>query len=283
MLFRSQLVDKLYFIKRPSQKPQACSLYTFDKWLGRPRAAADSKRDPKPYVEYELIVYKKKYFKMYKSASSHTSVKFKINWKVFLWILLTLSLMTFVGYGLNKVPIFGQFSDTFKQMLGMKDSPLTGISPTGDKQQATQANPFNPSQQPTQQQNSESQETESKINTSDNSKTQYEYDVRRPYDFEYDLTYELQQRPRLAGCIASKNSCSCYTQQATKIDMSVNDCKRYISGDRPFDYFTKEQEQQRQQPQLQQNYTQKAGSQQASDFDREYFSKLQQAKQQGLI
>ncbi|KHF77291.1 phage-related protein [Acinetobacter sp. neg1] len=281
-----QLVDKLYFIKRPSQKPQACSLYTFDKWLGRPRAGADSKRDPKPYVEHELIIYKKKYFAMYKSASSHTSVKFKLNWKIFGWILLTLSLMGVVAYGISSVPIFGQFSSTFKQMLGMEKSPFEDISKLGSgtkepEQQQTESNPQNA--QPTDSHPSASEPTGSSTTANASGQNEYKYDVRRPYDFEYDLTYQIQERPRLAGCIISKKTCSCYTQQATKIDMSQSDCKRYMSGDRPFDYFTKQQDLQRQQAQPQQVYAQKAGTQQASDFDREYFAKIEQAKQQGLI
>ncbi|MCU4377944.1 zonular occludens toxin domain-containing protein [Acinetobacter haemolyticus] len=278
-----QLVDKLYFIKRPSQKPQACSLYTFDKWLGRPRAAADSTKEPKPYVEYELIVYKKKYFKMYKSASSHTSMKFSLNWKIFGWILLTFGLMGIVAYGLNKVPIFGQFSDVFKQMVGLEKSPFEDVSKLGSSNIAEQQHSQPQQQSTTDNPVAASESTGSNATNDSNRQIEYKYDVRRPYDFEYDLTYQIHERPRLAGCIASRNTCSCYTQQATKIDMSQSDCKRYMSGDKPFDYFTKQQEQQRQHVQLQQTYTQKAGTQQATDFDREYFAKLEQAKQQGLI
>lgn len=272
-----QLLDKLYFIKRPAQKPQACSLYVFDKFVGRPRAAADSQRDPKPYVEHQLIIYKKKYFKMYKSASSHTSVKWNLNWKVFAYAIFTLSLMAAAMYGANQIPIFAQFSDTFKQMSGSSPTSLTDIAKPKVTQQTTQSTTGTTTQTDHSQSASEVQAT-----SQDQEQTKYKYDINNPYDQNYEIYYEIQQRPRLAGCIISKRTCSCYTQQATKIDMSQNDCKRYMSGDKPFDYFTKEQE--RHQTQERPTASPVAtGQQQANDFDREYFAKMQQAKQEGLL
>lgn len=273
-----QLIDKLYFIKRPAQKPQACSLYVFDKYLSNPRAGADSNREPKPYIEHRLIVYKKKYFKMYKSASSHTSMKFNLNWKVFGWLLLLLFLIGFTLYGLNKIPFFGQLSNTFKSMTGNGSSIQDigksaliqgGNSSVQNDHQAASSEPISATNVSSEQQN---QTTE---------KIRYQYDVSKPYQQDFKIDYELNERPRLAGCIASKTTCTCYTQQATKIDMSRSDCKRYISGDRPFDYFTKQQQERRQD--IQQNQTQLTGQQQATDFDKEFIAKMQEAKKQGLI
>lgn len=273
-----QLLDKLYFIKRPAQKPQACSLYVFDKYISNPRAGADSTREPKPYVEHRLIVYKKKIFKMYKSASSHTSMKFSINWKVFMWLLLLLSLIGFTLYGINKIPFFGQLSNTFAAMTGQ--SPLEDIG----KNALIQNGSKEPVSQATTDQQTAASEPTTQTQTSNNAdKVRYQYDVSKPYDTNYQIEYELNERPRLAGCIASKKTCSCYTQQATKIDMSYNDCKRYISGDRPFDYFTKQQEQRQQQQQQTAFQQTNIGQQNASNFDQEYIAKMQEAKKQGLI
>lgn len=124
--------------------------------------------------------------------------------------------------------------------------------------------------------------SEVQATSQDQEQTKYKYDINNPYNQNYEIYYEIQQRPRLAGCIISKRTCSCYTQQATKIDMSQSDCKRYMSGDKPFDYFTKEQE--RHQTQERPTASPVAtGQQQANDFDREYFAKMQQAKQEGLL
>ncbi len=108
-----------------------------------------------------------------------------------------------------------------------------------------------------------------------------EYDIRQPYATNYAVSYQVVEKPRLAGCMIMKNNCSCYTQQATKIDMSQSDCKRYMSGDKPFDYFT----QQQQQTQLPQAPTQSQvqNQQSVNQFDAEYFAKMQEAKRQGLI
>ncbi|WP_339352898.1 zonular occludens toxin domain-containing protein [Acinetobacter beijerinckii] len=129
------------------------------------------------------------------------------------------------------------------------------------KQQGTQVNPLNAYQNEQQQ--------------------IFEYDVRKPYDTNYAVSYQVVEKPRLAGCMIFKNTCSCYTQQATKIDMTQTDCKRYMSGDKPFDYFTQQQEQR--QPQQAPMQSQVQNQQSVNQFDAEYIAKMQQAKRQGLI
>ncbi|MCH7382157.1 zonular occludens toxin domain-containing protein [Acinetobacter higginsii] len=111
----------------------------------------------------------------------------------------------------------------------------------------------------------------------------FAYDVRQPYATDYAVSYQVVEKPRLAGCMIMKNKCSCYTQQATKIDMSQSDCKRYMSGDKPFDYFTKQQEQRQLQQAPVQYQAQVQNQQSVQQFDAEYFAKMQEAKRQGLI
>lgn len=108
-----------------------------------------------------------------------------------------------------------------------------------------------------------------------------EYDITQPYTTNYAISYQVVEKPRLAGCMIVKNNCSCYTQQATKIDMSQTDCKRYMSGDKPFDYFT--QQQQQKQPQQAPIQSQVHNQQSVEQFDAEYMAKMQEAKRQGLI
>lgn len=63
------------------------------------------------------------------------------------------------------------------------------------------------------------------------------YDVNKPYDFQPELHYQITEKPVLTGCIQDDKTCKCYTQQATIINLSYKDCKRYMSGDKPFNYF----------------------------------------------
>lgn len=270
-----KLVDKMYFIKRPPQKIQACGVYVFDQYLSNPRAAADSQRDPKKYIEHFVVLYKKKFQRMYVSASSHSSMKFNMSWKVFGYILLFIMIILITVVGITKIPIFSYAVDAFRQLSGQETNALdqlkTGVQPTDSQ------NPF----EPIDQEHAASQPVVAKQQYRTNGNQQYQYDVSRPYDFNPPVMYEIQQRPRLAGCIASKSTCSCYTQQATKIDMSQSDCRRYVSGDRPFDYFAKEQE--RQYSQVQAQTQPVMYNQSAEQFDGEYMARIQEARRQGLL
>lgn len=74
---------------------------------------------------------------------------------------------------------------------------------------------------------------------SENNQNMVKYDITKPYDFDASqYQYEIKQTPILAGCaIDLKNQCNCYTQQMTIIKISKSDCKKYMSGDKPFNPF----------------------------------------------
>lgn len=64
------------------------------------------------------------------------------------------------------------------------------------------------------------------------------YDINKPYDFDASqVEYQILDKPIIVGCMSDANRCQCFSQQGTLIQMSRKDCKRYISGDRPFNYF----------------------------------------------
>jgi hypothetical protein len=304
-----QLIDKMYFIKRPPQNPQACSVYTFDQWLSRPRAAADSKRDPKKYVEYELVVYKKKIFALYKSASSHTSMKFKINWKVFAYIFGFLILCSLVIIGFMKIPIFQYFGSAISQMTGSEDNSLSKISgkPQDSSGQpiADNLNPPNPNFSAenqllvnisrcidqfnlTEQQCREmydpkvleQRNAELQASTRNDMQTVvFDYDPNNPYEVNYKPNLQPTDFPRFKNAIVYNGKCTPYSQQGTVMtNVSSSDCFRLANGDRPFDYF---QPQQQIQPQLQQQPIQVQQIENTPDL--ESIAKYQEAKRQGLI
>lgn len=113
-----KLIDRMYFIKRPDSKPKCASVYVFDQWLSNPRAAADSQQDLKKYREYFIFNYKQKYFDAYQSASSHSSMSFRLNKKIVFILLGIIFLFCISVYGFKNVKIFDSFSVAFKQMTG---------------------------------------------------------------------------------------------------------------------------------------------------------------------
>lgn len=65
------------------------------------------------------------------------------------------------------------------------------------------------------------------------------YDINKPYDFDTtSVHYDIVEKPVLVGCMQYESRCTCYTQQATPINLSKKDCQRYLSGDKPFNYFS---------------------------------------------
>jgi len=77
------------------------------------------------------------------------------------------------------------------------------------------------------------------------------YDSSKPYDFEYIPQVTPTDFPRISGVIKlSSGKLVALDQQGNyMLSVSQSDCKKYLSGYRPFDYFRKEQQpQQTQQP-----------------------------------
>ena len=274
------LIFKMYLVKRPANLPPFANIYTFDRWLGDPWAA--SKNPDNVHDTYKFI-YKKKYQDAYKSASAHTSIKFKLQNK-FIWALIAIVLMACLATYLFKISGMGKLvKDATNASKITKD---TSVDPNKIMDSAYKKH--------TQEQNVQSasspvatdpQQTSPEYNQN----RTVQYDINKPYDFDQSqYQYQVTEQPQLAGCMQYKNTCNCYTQQATKINMSVADCKRYLSGDRPFNPFRQPQQynqqsvqqQQIQQP-VQQQQTQPVLT--PSQFDAEYMAKMQEAKRQGLI
>lgn len=105
------------------------------------------------------------------------------------------------------------------------------------------------------------------------------YNPNQPYVMDTsNIEYEVTAKPVFSGCMKQKGKYVAYTQQGTILhDVSQSDCMKLINeGDRPFNYFAKEEQQLQQRPQLQQ-------PQQTVNYDPEFIAKYQAAKAQGLI
>lgn len=205
-------------------------------------------------------------FKSIEDDAQHTR-KVNIPKKVIAWLLAPVVLIAIIVYLLNKPATTGNltgesFTNSMKKDADKAKNNMENIAQNSPAAEHSASDP-----QPTQ---SNQQQT-------------VKYNINNPYDNNYSVDYQINERPRLAGCMIVKSSCTCYTQQATKIGMSQSDCKKYMSGDRPFDYFTQQQQVQQQQQMQQQAQQQHQQQQDVKQFDAEYAAKMQEAKKRGLI
>lgn len=85
--------------------------------------------------------------------------------------------------------------------------------------------------------------TNNNMSVTDNSVS---YNPSKPYDLDpiqEKVSYTVTSKPIFAGCMKRAGKYVAYTQQGTILhDVSSDDCRRLIeNGDRPFNYFAKEQ------------------------------------------
>ena len=77
--------------------------------------------------------------------------------------------------------------------------------------------------------------------TSTGQVTTVSYDPNKPFETEkiqQYIQYQVNTKPLLAGCMTTPSGkLQGYTQQGTKLDVTEQDCKKIIAGDRPFNYF----------------------------------------------
>lgn len=70
-----------------------------------------------------------------------------------------------------------------------------------------------------------------------NQVNQIKYDPNQPFSNQFDNAQAASNQPYLSGCMQLKNKCSCFTQQGSKLDVSIADCKKIIGGDMPYNPF----------------------------------------------
>lgn len=82
--------------------------------------------------------------------------------------------------------------------------------------------------------------------TSTGQVTTVSYDPNKPFETEkiqQSIQYQVNTKPLLAGCMTTPSGkLQGYTQQGTKLDVTEQDCKKIIAGDRPFNYFEQQGE-----------------------------------------
>ncbi|MEK0215287.1 zonular occludens toxin domain-containing protein [Acinetobacter junii] len=242
------LVEKMYLVKRPVQKPNFATIYEFERWLRDPWQAAASTRSVNYQDSYKFF-YKKKWQDMYTSASAHTSIQFKIQSKfiyaiIAIVVLMSLSWVLFTKSGGDKLA-----RNAIGGMTGQK--PTEQAKPLNAIPTATTTTQTDLSTECRKGVNVEKPEcvawfneitkNGSSVATGDNGRTTVvAYNPTKPFDdsIQKNITYEVTSKPVFSGCTKFGSKYQAYTQQGTKLDVSQADCQRLIeNNDRPFNYF----------------------------------------------
>lgn len=249
------LIEKMYLVKRPIQKPNFATIYEFERWLRDPWQAAASTRTVNYQDSYKFF-YKKKWQDMYTSASAHTSIQFKIQSKfiyaiIAIVVLMSLSWFLFTKSGGDKLA-----RNAIGGMTGQKVLPGENQQ-SSLKQQDTANNLQNLDVECRKGVNVEKPEcvkwfdqitkSGASVATGENGHTTVAYNPSQPFnnDIQNQVSYEVTAKPVFSGCMKTGGKYQAYTQQGTKLDVSQADCQRLIeNNDRPFNYFVTPQQNQ---------------------------------------
>lgn len=247
------LIEKMHLVKRPIQKPNFATIYEFERWLRDPWQAAVSERSVKYQDSYKFF-YKKKWQDMYTSASAHTSINFKIQSK-FIYAIIAIIVLMSAAYFL--------FTKSGGDKLAR--NAVAGI--TGDKVEKEQTqktdnsvsndSKFDPNIECRKGENVQKPECVKWFNdlsksgssvTSSSIVQTVSYNPNKPYDFEYQPQVQPTDFPRMSGVIQlSSGKLMAVDQQGNYMQsVSEADCKKWLSGHRPFNYFAQSQNQQSQ-------------------------------------
>ncbi len=190
--------------------------------------------------------FPKEIYPLYKSSTAHTRVK-RIPRKLVIFICLaifffTVPVLLLLFAGKNPLPFLSsdnttevkKHEQTTKQANTATDKSnpnQTSVSSAKAAEQVQNAN-ANPSSSP----------------VADNSvRNEPSYDVTDPFAYKPVTTPSVVNYRIFSGCLCTKNSCTAYDQQGTKInDIDRKVCTGLIkeSSNRPFDYFSNKQSQQ---------------------------------------
>lgn len=253
-----KLIDRMYFIKRPASKPTYTNIFEFDKWLSNPEPAANRNAKHKKYLDFYRFNFSDKYQSLYKSASDHSSIKFKLPKQLFVFLGIFLAVIAFVLIALMNTDTFNtkrfeEKNGTAQENNSTGDNAATQKDSKEDNQSANA--PLDLSVECRKGVNVEKPECVKWFNdlskngssvTASGVQT-ISYNPNKPYDFEYQPQVQPTDFPRMSGVIKlSSGRLMAVDQQGNYMTgISQQDCQRWLDGYRPFNYFASSQQQQR--------------------------------------
>lgn len=197
---------------------------------------ASSKNLAEDTFVYQFKKSVQKNFKSIEDDAKHTR-KVKIPKKVIFWVSMPFILIAFMIYLFTKPETTGNLTgETFINSSKNSADTLGNIGSTMPKNLDPNAV------------NSQGQTTEQTQQTQQSNAQRIAYDPTKPYEVDYtNYQYSASTAPQFAGCISTKIGCTCYTQQATKIEVKQDVCLQAIKQ-LPFNPFKNEQQQAEAQP-----------------------------------
>ncbi|MCT8088267.1 hypothetical protein H0920_15765 [Acinetobacter sp. C_4_1] len=259
------LIEKMYLVKRPIQKPNFATIYEFERWLRDPWQAAVSERSVKYQDSYKFF-YKKKWQDMYTSASAHTSINFKIQSKFIYAIIAIIVLMSaayflFTKSGGDKLARNAISGISGEKVQQDKQNEVNPQSIAGAVSSADAANnQFNADLECRKAVNVEKPEcvkwfndlgkNGSSVDSSGRVVQTVSYNPNKPYEFDYQPQVQPTDFPRMSGVIKlSSGKLVAIDQQGNYMTaISQQDCLRWLDGYRPFNYFAQNQKRERSVP-----------------------------------
>lgn len=178
------------------------------------------------------VPFKKEWFKYYKSATVHTH-KLRIPPNIIKAMIFLFILVGAVWILLGKTTMFSKAYDGVKSG-GKIDSKAAQVQ---QQEKPVVHDPLTPEQRA----DLEARQTSTAQNQTSITAMEVTYDPNRPFDNQFVARGNVQ--PYLSGCMQLKNKCSCYTQQGSKLDVSIADCKKAITEGMPFNPFLQSQSQ----------------------------------------
>lgn len=197
-----------------SVKPIGRKIYEWNECVDNP----DSKVNIDKAIERQFMLPKKA-FGQYKSAEVHTKVSRRFPRMLIFLIFF--------------VPCVIWFGIYFVGRMKERYSPDTATEVSADYSASDAANPVIPA-------NVGIPNGQAQIKRSLSADMYVPTLAEKPESKPlYDDIRQVRQFERIAGCIdGGKSDCTCYTDQATKIrEISVTQCKRYVTDGLPFDPF----------------------------------------------
>lgn len=250
-----KLIEKMYLVKRPIQKPPFATIYEFERWLRDPWQAAASTRSVNYQDSYKFM-YKKKWQDMYTSASAHTSIQFKIQSKfiyaiIAIVVLMSASWFLFTKSGGDKLArnaiggMTGQKAETQTAEQMPKDS--AGETAQLQNLDIECRKGVNVEKPECMKWFNELSKSNGSVKSNDRIQS-VSYNPNSPFDdaeIQSNLAYEVTAKPVFSGCTKFNGEYMAYTQQGTRLKVSASDCRKLIeNGDRPFNYFVLAEKQQ---------------------------------------
>lgn len=162
--------------------------------------------------------YPKDLFKYYKSATVHTH-KMRIPQK-----------FIFIVFG---ILVAGFFAG---KQLFFTDNFLTQVAGSESQKDAKPKAQVIDTLTPEQRADLEAR-SPVRTNPTQNQVNQATYNPNKPFDNQFDNVQIVNNQPFLSGCMQLKNKCSCFTQQGSKLDVSIADCKKVINDGMPYNPF----------------------------------------------